>query len=420
MKLLHTSDWHLGRTTYGETRAPDHDAVIAEIIELARQVQPDLVCHTGDLFDHRRPSSDDLARAADALTELAAVAPVVIVCGNHDSARLFHALNQFSGLSGSGGRLRFVDRIQSPISEGILRFPTSRGDTIRLAAVPFQPVNNLVDPSTDPVTWGSEYTAQVRNVENALGDALTHGLDPTREFAVFAAHLHVGGAAFCGSERAAHISDTYSTDLDAIPPVSYAAFGHLHKPQPLPGKKVTGRYAGSPIQLDFGEVGEHKSVTVVEAMPGEPASVEVVELNAGRRLRAFRGTLEELEAVASTVGDDLCLITVHVPTHIPTLSEQVSALLPQATILQINADIADRRVEVVPADAISEDAEPDLSEMFEEFLAQRGTRLAPAKAVMATFSTILSATNEDRDPAFAEEEILAKPIPELPTREARA
>ena len=77
-----------------------------------------------------------------------------------------------------------------------------------------------------------------------------------------------------------------------MPPVSYAAFGHIHKPQPLPGT-VIGRYAGSIIPIDFGEEGEQKGAVVVEATPGRAARVEFVSLAAGRPL--------ELDAIGGAI-----------------------------------------------------------------------------------------------------------------------
>ncbi|SCL36187.1 metallophosphoesterase family protein [Micromonospora aurantiaca (nom. illeg.)] len=405
MKLLHTSDWHLGATLYRQTRAPDHDAVIAEIIEVARRFGPDLICHTGDLFDRARPATEDIARAGHALRELASIAPVVVVCGNHDSASLLDALNVYMRISGGSQRVHFVARVRSP-RDGVLQFPTRRGHTIRLAALPFQHAHLMTDAFGDPTQWGADYSAQVRGIEAALGEALLANFNPITDVAVFAAHLYVGGADYCGSERGMHVDGTYATDLDAVPTVSYAAFGHLHKPQPLPGKRVTGRYAGSPIALDFGEVYDKKSVVLVEAEPGRPASVETVRLTAGRRLRKFHGTLQQLEALASEITDDLCLVAVATPTHIPTLIEQVRRLLPRATLLDVHPARSDGPTDILTADQVDADAEPNLTELFTEFIAERGTRTAGPQQVLDAFTRVLAAVEEDREPVFAEEALL--------------
>src|SRR6266508_280265 len=104
MRLLHISDWHLGRLTYRCPRTPDHESVLEEILELARDVRPHLICHTGDVFDGLRPGYPEMTRAIDALEELGAVAPVVVVAGNHDSPALFRLFNR-------GDRPEFLERV---------------------------------------------------------------------------------------------------------------------------------------------------------------------------------------------------------------------------------------------------------------------------------------------------------------------
>ena len=84
--VLHTSDWHLGVTVRNHSRAADHDEVLAEIVAVAAAAQPDLIVHTGDLFDGHRPAMHEFGRAIKALRALAEVAPVVVLAGNHDSA----------------------------------------------------------------------------------------------------------------------------------------------------------------------------------------------------------------------------------------------------------------------------------------------------------------------------------------------
>ncbi|MDT5025093.1 MAG: repair protein SbcD/Mre11 [Micromonosporaceae bacterium] len=409
MKLLHTSDWHLGATLYRQSRAPDHDAVIAEILAAAREFRPDLILHTGDLFDRARPTTEDIARAGHALQELGAISPVVVVCGNHDSAGLLDALNIYMQISGGPQRVHFVARVRSP-RDGVLHFPTHSGHVLRLAALPFQHAHLMTDAFGDPTRWGTDYNAQVRGIEAALGEALLAGFNPRSDIAVFAAHLYVGGADYSGSERGMHVDDAYATDLDAVPVVTYAAFGHLHRPQALPGKRVIGRYAGSAIPLDFGEIHDHKSIVLVEAEPGRPANVRTVRLKAGRRLRKITGRLQDIEALASEVTDDLCVVTVDTPIHLPTLTEQVRRLLPHAVLLDVHPGRSDAQTDMVTAGHVDGDAEPDLTEMFAEFLAERGTH-ADSHAVRDAFAQMLAAVVEDRDPVFTEEALLNHAVP---------
>lgn len=409
MKLLHTSDWHLGRLTYNQSRADDHDAVLAEIIKLAREQRPDLVIHTGDLFDVPRPAYPDVERGLHALQELGTVAPVVVICGNHDSPALFRI---FSGLLGDEARIRFVDRPRHPDDGGILEYATVHGERIRLAPLPFIHANRVVDAFDSPDTWNADYADRVQGYEDILAKGLLAGADPANDILLFAAHLHVGGASFSGTERAVTISDAYATRAERLPVVSYAAFGHIHKPQRLPGP-VPGRYAGSPIQLDFGEEGEEKQVVMVEATPGRPADVVEVKLRGGRKLRRITGTIEELREQASDVGNALCLVTVRTDATIPDLSRQVREVLSEATVLDVFELSATPAARVVTREDSAARSEPTNTELFAEYL--EGLAMPGRQQAFEVFSVVLEAVVEDLVAEFAEEDALTAPLPELET-----
>src|SRR5919201_2691538 len=299
MRLLHVSDWHIGRQTYRSSRVPDHEAALEEIVELARDVRPHLVLHTGDVFDSFRPGYAEMAFAVEALEELAALAPVVVIAGNHDSPALFRL---FDRLQGADPRIRFVDRMRPPDDGGVLDLPGADGEVVRVAFLPFVHANRMVDRFEDATTWTATYSERIQRIEEELERGLAAGYDPSRHVLLFAAHLYVSGARFSGSERPLHVSQAYATRLERLPNVSYAALGHIHLPQALPRRGVPGRYAGSPIPLDFGEERERKEVVVVEAEPGCPARVTPHPLTAGRPLRTIVGTLEEIAELSPSVG----------------------------------------------------------------------------------------------------------------------
>lgn len=407
MRVLHLSDWHLGRVTYNEPRSVDHDTVLNEIIAVARSEKPELIVHSGDLFDHARPSYPDMSNATTVLKELAAVAPVVVVCGNHDSPLLF----QFLALAlGPDSGIHFIDKPRDPDQGGVLRFHGADDTVLRLAVLPFVHSNRAIDAFDDTHHWRTAYAERIGRMERALATELLRDFDDRRDIAMFAAHLHVGGANFAGSERPVHASDYYATNAEDLPAVGYAAFGHIHKPQKLPSAQVTGRYAGSPIQLDFGEVGERKSVVLVDLRPGQAANIDIVGLSGGRQLRRFEGTMEDLRALAPSVGRDLCLVTVHTQTHQPALSEQVRDLLSDAVVLQVNEVCADQKLEVLTQEAVAGDVEPDMRQLFRDYLADHGSATVAADRVMTTFASVLTAVEEQRPAVLPEESLLAEPL----------
>lgn len=387
MRLLHVADWHLGRVTYNRSRAEDHDQVLSEIEELAREVKPDLIVHAGDVWDAVRPSYRELGRGVDALRALAGIAPLVALCGNHDSPHLFELFNR---LIGKEHRLYFVPTPRRPQDGGVLEFPGPRGEVIRLASVPFIHQNRMIDGLEDPKTWMVRYADRVGIIQEVLNHGLLDGFDPARHVLLFAAHLHVTGSLlFSRSERPLHVTDSYATRIEQVPTLSYSAYGHIHRPQPLPGG-VPGRYAGSPIPLDFGEEGEAKSVTLVDAEPGRPAQITVHPLSGGRALKKLEGTLEQIKDQAAGVGRALCLVTVDTKTPTSGLADQVQELLPEAVLLNVTERCAARKVTILSESDAVDEAEPGFAETFRVFLAEQGTRGGSADRVVGIFERLLA------------------------------
>lgn len=387
MRLLHTSDWHLGRESYRVSRRVDHDAVIGEITDIARRERVDLVIHSGDLFDGIRPPIEDLLLAANAIQELASIAPIVVVCGNHDSPAL---LRLFTRLLGAGRGIHLVDVARRPADGGLLRIPVRGGSEVAcVAPLPFIHANRLVTGFEDPTLRTALYADRVGAISRVLNDGLTDGYDSKRDVLLIAAHLFVGGATFSGSERGLHVSEDYLCRLEALPAVSYAAMGHIHKPQALPGG-VHGRYAGSPLQLDLGEAGEGKEVVLVEATPGRPARIEVIALTRGRGMRRVAGTLAELARLDPGPDGTLLHVTVHSQDPVTDVGDRVAELFPEATLLEVAEVIGSRRLDVLDASDVPMGGEQSLRELFHDFLAATGTRQASASGVLAAFDDLLA------------------------------
>src|SRR6185369_2123123 len=121
---------------------------------------------------------------------------------------------------------------------------------------------------------------------------------------VMMGHLFADGAALGGGERTATIGLEYAVSPARLPgTATYIALGHIHRAQNVPSAPAPTRYAGSLLQLDFGERGQSKSVTIVEASPGKPASVREVGLSARRQLCDVRGDFASVVAQAELLGD---------------------------------------------------------------------------------------------------------------------
>lgn len=298
MRILHTSDWHVGKRLGRYSRIEETAAAIEEVATIADSESVDLVVHSGDLFDRPVPPMDALAVGLRGLVRLTddGSRPVVVVAGNHDSAQFFEALAPF--LAGWG--IHLVGDIKAPARGGVLEFETGGGRAV-VACLPFLREGRIVDFMAETDRWYGQYAERVRRLTEAYADHVTEraGSDAV---SVLAAHFMVTGARVGGhgaprGERELHMGEAYAVGEGAIPPsLGYVAMGHIHAPQPVPGANVPAEYAGSLLELDFGEAGEEKRVVVVDAEPGRPAVIRSVPLSAGRRLIQATGTWEEISA----------------------------------------------------------------------------------------------------------------------------
>lgn len=398
MRILHTSDWHIGRTAGGHLdRSEDFRAVLAEMVSIAREAKPDFILHTGDLFDVARPAVADMMTGIQALQALAAVAPVIVLAGNHDSPALFRLFNLVgNGLSAghdqpAGGRIRFIDRMRRPEDGGIVDMHTeSTNQRLRLAPLPFVHANRFLEEYRSPETATRDYADHLRRAQEDLHRGLKDGFRIHEDVLVFAAHLYVEGALLSKSEKPMDVTDTYLSHAAAIPPVAYAALGHIHRPQAVSRPGFPCRYAGSLLQLDFGETGEQKSLVLVEVEPGRAAHRQLLPLSAGRQLRVVQGTLTDIAALAPEIGSDIVRVLVDTDAPTPHLGDQVRDLLPQAGVVSVDERCSAVRVKILDSASTSISAEePDLTDLFREYLETTGVPGARADDVLATFATLL-------------------------------
>jgi len=342
MKLLHTSDWHVGKTIRGRSRADEHAAVLAEVAAVAEREAVDLVLVGGDLFDAAAPPPDAERTVYDGLLALTAerTRPVVAIAGNHDSAARLAAVAPVFAAHG----VRILTRPTPPGEGGVVEIETGAG-TARVAMLPFPSQRSVVTAdalmTTDAAEQGTSYAERVRR----LLDVLAGTFDGSGAVDVVLAHLMVMGGTMGGGERGAHTIFDYWVPATAFPATAaYAALGHLHRAQRIDGPCPI-RYCGSPLQLDFGETANEPSVDVVTADPGR-AGVDIrpVPLTGGRRLRIVRGTPEQLQALDPDGFEDAHLKLVVDSAPRPGLADELRARFPAAVEVVLAArDLDERR-----------------------------------------------------------------------------
>lgn len=382
MKVLHTSDWHLGARLGRHERLPDQQAALRGLIDLAEDVRPDLVLHAGDVFDSSRPPYEALQLGVHALARLANVAPTVVVCGNHDSPQLLNVIHHLAGMAEPR-------RLWAVTQPDVLTVPGVDG--VAVVCVPFIPLTAVADLAyDDPSQFEGTYADGIRHLNDRLLDQATeqagrHGT------VLYAAHLHVHGARPGRSERRITVGEDYATHVEGLHRAMYAALGHIHDPQLLPGGTVTGRYAGSLVPLDFGEATQQKQALVVEIDAGDVA-VHEHPLPVGRPLVEFDGTVEELESVAADGGLDghILKARVHSDDPVTDLADRVLGQSPQCKIFDLVNVVANASVKAIDTSGEPE-REPDIAELFMEWRTTAAYRVtAPHEAVAEMFARAIN------------------------------
>ncbi len=370
MKLLHTADWHVGRTIRGRSRDDEHRQILAEISATAASAEADLIVVAGDIFDTAAPTPAAEEIVYRALLDLAEVAPVVIVAGNHDNPARLRAVAPLLSL----GRVTVGATIARPEDGGVLDIPDL---AVRIALVPFISKRGIIRVE-EILRLGQaerigEYAERVAGILKVLTAGMT-----TDTVNLVVSHLMVAGGQPGGGERTAHLFD-YSVPALSFPGhINYVALGHLHRPQKVPAP-LPMWYSGSPLQLDFGEGEDRKAVVVVEAEPGLPVSVSTHELAGGRRLRTLRGTLAQIEAMVDHVGDAYLRIELDELAR-AGLAEQVRSILPEAVEVRLAAPTSE------PGREIPRRLGRDPSELFREYL---GVRKVDDPHLTALFDELL-------------------------------
>jgi exonuclease SbcD len=209
-----------------------------------------------------------------------------------------------------------------------------------VACVPFVPERRFaheVDLFGSVETWFQSYADNM----GRLLEEMARGFRADAVNVVLG-HWYATGAKLGGGEREATVGLDYAVPAGRLPAnASYVALGHIHRPQRVPGARAPARYAGSLLQLDFGETDQDKSVVVVEAHPGRPVKATEIPVTAGRRLVDVAGTFDQIRILATDVGDAYLRVFVDTDGPVPGIAEEIREFLPNAVDVHLRYDRAD-------------------------------------------------------------------------------
>ena len=269
MRILHTSDWHLGASLNNMPLLGEQQNFLRQLYQIVEREQIDTVLVAGDVFDHAVSNADAISLYNEAMTTLCIDMhiPVLVCAGNHDGA---------ARLSSCG---KLLERAGLYVAGGIR-------DGIREVEICGASFHLLPYFSIDEARYlypGEE----IKSYHDAM-QAVAASMQTEGKSNILVAHCFVTGAQTSESDRSAMVGGANMVNAGAFSAFDYVALGHLHRAQDIGGNV---RYSGSPVKLSFAEAGAEKSVTVVDTADFSRREVPV---RMERDLRVLKGNYSEL------------------------------------------------------------------------------------------------------------------------------
>lgn len=334
MRILHTSDWHLGRTLHGVDLLDHQAAYFDHLVEVVRSEQVGAVVVSGDVYDRAIPPVEAVMLLSQTLSRLAEHTQVVVTPGNHDSAiRLGFAAQLLR--DDVHLRTRVAD-----VGQPVALADPAGGAPVMVYALPYLDPDAartaLREDGGEPLGRSHEAVmgAAMRRVRADLERRQDDSTERLRSLVM--AHAFVIGGDASESERDIRVGGVDSVPAGTFAGVDYVALGHLHGPQRVtcPGTTV-GRYSGSPLAYSFSEMRHAKSTVLVElgadGVTGEP---ELLAAPVPRRLTEVTGTIDDLLGAAGEGHhDDWVRLVVTDPRRPQEMNARLKERFPHALVM---------------------------------------------------------------------------------------
>ncbi|MFF2556035.1 exonuclease SbcCD subunit D [Nocardia sp. NPDC058058] len=378
MRILHTSDWHIGRTFHGVDLLGDQECALRAIAELVAAERVDVVVLPGDVYDRSIPSADAIAvcnRGFEAIRAAGAI--IVATSGNHDSPTRLGALGTFAAAGGLHLRCGIAE-VARPVMVSDLH------GEVAFYGIPY------LEPEITRAELGvPQARSHAEILDAAMGLIRGDLAERPGVRSVVLAHAFVVGGEATGSERSISVGGVETVPLGAFAGIDYVALGHLHSPQIL---SESVRYSGSPLPYSFGERSHRKAVWVLDLDADGLSEVTRHELPVVRGLSQISGTLEEL---------------LEAPEHGAAESDYVSATLTdQARPVDALRRLRERFPHAVHVEWVRPEGNPELhyrervhgrrdTEIAQSFLTD--VRGAPTSGELTWLERALAAAVREQD-----------------------
>ena len=296
MRILHTADWHLGKTLEGRSRLEEQAEFLDELNQIVKDEHIDVIVMAGDAFDTVNPPARAEQLFYESLSALSdkGKRQVVVISGNHDNPDRLSAASPLTNEQG-------IHLIGYPTNDLIHVDVPSASERLSIAALAYPSearLNEVLAETFEEKLLRDQYNLKIQQMFQHLSSQFQ--ADTVN---IATSHIYVAGGSQTDSERPIEVGGAYTVAAESLPESAcYVALGHLHRPQTIKRAKTIARYSGSPLAYSFSEAGYAKSVTIVDAQPNETASWKEVFLSSGKPLVKWKAT-EGLSQVHSWLDE---------------------------------------------------------------------------------------------------------------------
>ena len=386
MRILHTSDWHIGHRLYEQDRIGEHRQFLDWLLTKIKEKEVDVLLVSGDIFDTALPSSEATDLYYQFLFRLYRETPThaVITAGNHDSPMRLAAPREFLRM----GRIHVVGLASEP-TECLVTLPVEN-PLVAIAAVPYLSENELshISFETEPER-AERYRERLKAFYHQCVERMPPGLST-----ILMGHIFVHGGKVGDSERNIQIGGATAMRISDFPDdVTYVALGHLHRPHAISGASYPVQYAGSPLPLRFNEATYAKKVYLLDVPVSGDAQVEDIEIPIFKELCTVTGDIDEVSLMAMSPEWDGKYIQVQLKLNRPEvgISDKIREMFHQrggdVLSIEVELPLQIERQEI----PIEEMRQP--TEIFEQFYKEK-FKESPDELMMETFNELLRLVEE--------------------------
>jgi len=300
MKILHTSDWHLGQYFYGKSRADEHLQLINWLVVLVEEQQIDAVIIAGDVFDTGTPPSYARELYFSLVAQLNQLGcQLVVLAGNHDSVAMLSESKQV--LSHLNTHVIACANKSDTEEQQLIELTNKQGQHMAtLCAIPFIRPKDVVKSLA-----GQSLQEKQQQLQQGISNHYHHLYEKAQQLGkpvIMTGHLTTVGATTSDSVREIYIGNLEAFPASQFPPADYIALGHIHRPQ-LVAKNERIRYCGSPIALSFDETGQEKQVVIIEADESSITNITPQAIPCFQPMATLKTTIDKLAPSLQELAD---------------------------------------------------------------------------------------------------------------------